>query len=99
MFQVELVIMPRDLVGNIPGSALPLRCALRGYRGILKSEISGVPVPDRTDTKGEAMKARIVYYSMTIAGMKGERSPSENEFAAARFQGKHVASLAARLVR
>ena len=35
----------------------------------------------------------------TIAGTKGERAPSENELAAARFQGKHVASLAAKLVR
>jgi len=33
--------------------------------------------------------------SGTIAGTKGERAPSENELAAARFQGKHVASLAA----
>ena len=41
------------------------------------------------------MKARIVYYSTTIAGTKGERSPSENELTAARFQGKHVASLVA----
>ena len=49
--------------------------------------------------EGEATKARIVYYSMTIAGTKGERNPSENELAAARFQGKHVASLAAKLVR
>ena len=66
-----------------------------GLRGILKSEKFGIPVPDRTDTEGEATKARIVYYSMTIAGTKGERNPSENELAAARFQGKHVASLVA----
>jgi len=33
-------------------------------RGILKSEKFGIPVPDRTDTEGEATKARIVYYSM-----------------------------------
>ena len=35
-----------------------------GLRGILKSEKSGIPVPDRTDTEGEAKKARIVRYSM-----------------------------------
>jgi NAD(P)H dehydrogenase (quinone) len=28
-----------------------------------------------------------------------ERAPSENELAAARFQGKHVATLTAKLVR
>ena len=39
------------------------------------------------------------YGATTIAGTKGERAPSENELAAARFQGKHVASLAAKLVR
>jgi len=29
----------------------------------------------------------------TIAGGKGDRMPSENETAAARFQGKHVAQI------
>ena len=37
------------------------------------------------------------YGASTIAGAKGERTPSENELAAARFQGKHVASIAAKL--
>ena len=39
------------------------------------------------------------YGSSTIAGPKGERMPSENELAGARFQGKHVATIAAKLVR
>ncbi len=39
------------------------------------------------------------YGASTIAGGKGERQPSENELAGARFQGKHVATLAARLAR
>ena len=34
------------------------------------------------------------YGASTIAGGKGERMPSENELAAARFQGKHVAAIA-----
>jgi NAD(P)H dehydrogenase (quinone) len=38
------------------------------------------------------------YGSSTIAGSKGERTPSDNELAAARFQGKHVAGIAAKLV-
>ncbi len=33
----------------------------------------------------------------TIAGTQGERLPTENELAAARFQGKHVATIAAKL--
>jgi NAD(P)H dehydrogenase (quinone) len=39
------------------------------------------------------------YGASTIAGGKGERSPSDNELAAARFQGKHVAQIAAKLTR
>ncbi len=37
------------------------------------------------------------YGASTIAGGKGERMPSENELDAARFQGKHVAEIAAKL--
>jgi NAD(P)H dehydrogenase (quinone) len=37
------------------------------------------------------------YGASTIAGGGGERTPSENELAAARFQGKHVATIAAKL--
>jgi NAD(P)H dehydrogenase (quinone) len=39
------------------------------------------------------------YGASTIAGGKGERMPSENELAAARYQGKHVAQIAAKLAR
>lgn len=39
------------------------------------------------------------YGASTIAGPKGERMPSENELAGARFQGKHVATIAAKLFR
>jgi NAD(P)H dehydrogenase (quinone) len=37
------------------------------------------------------------YGASTITGMKGERMPSENELKAARFQGRHVASITAKL--
>ena len=37
------------------------------------------------------------YGATTIAGSKGERQPSEKELAAARYQGNHVAQIAARL--
>ena len=37
------------------------------------------------------------YGASTIAGPSGDRLPSENELAAARFQGKHVAEIAAKL--
>jgi NAD(P)H dehydrogenase (quinone) len=39
------------------------------------------------------------YGASTIAGGQGERLPSPNELAGARFQGKHVATIAAKLVR
>jgi len=37
------------------------------------------------------------YGASTITGGRGERFPSENELAGARFQGKHVATIAAKL--
>jgi len=39
------------------------------------------------------------YGASTIAGGDGSRMPSENELEAARFQGKHVASIADKLTR
>jgi len=39
------------------------------------------------------------YGSSTIAGNTGERMPSANELAAARFQGKYVAMIASKLGR
>jgi len=39
------------------------------------------------------------YGASTIAAGDGSRQPSENELAGARFQGKHVAEIAARLAR
>jgi NAD(P)H dehydrogenase (quinone) len=38
------------------------------------------------------------YGASTIAGGKGERQPSENELDLARFQGRHVAEITAKLV-
>jgi NAD(P)H dehydrogenase (quinone) len=37
------------------------------------------------------------YGATTIAGSKGDRMPSENELAGARFQGRHVAEITIRL--
>jgi len=39
------------------------------------------------------------YGASTIAGGKGERMPSENELNAAKYQGRHVAQITAKLVR
>jgi len=43
------------------------------------------------------MKVLVVFYS--TAGGDGSRMPSENELAAAQFQGKHVAEVAAKLAK
>jgi NAD(P)H dehydrogenase (quinone) len=37
------------------------------------------------------------YGATTITGPQGERMPSANELAIARFQGKHIAEIAAKL--
>jgi len=37
------------------------------------------------------------YGASTIAGTKGERQPTENDLAGARFQGNHVATISAKL--
>lgn len=39
------------------------------------------------------------YGASTIAGGQGQRMPSENELAGARFQGKHVAEITAKLAK
>jgi NAD(P)H dehydrogenase (quinone) len=39
------------------------------------------------------------YGASTIAGGQGERMPSGNELAGARFQGSHVARIAAKLIK
>ncbi len=39
------------------------------------------------------------YGASTITGGQGQRMPSENELDAARFQGRHVAAIAAKLAR
>lgn len=39
------------------------------------------------------------YGATTLAGADGSRQPSENELSIARFQGKHVAEITARLIR
>jgi NAD(P)H dehydrogenase (quinone) len=37
------------------------------------------------------------YGASTIVGASGERMPSENELDAARYQGKHVTTIASKL--
>jgi NAD(P)H dehydrogenase (quinone) len=58
----------------------------------------GLPYSEQRQTGVDEIKGGSPYGASTIAGSRGERWPSEQERAMARSQGRHVASLAARLV-
>ena len=59
--------------------------------------IVGLPYSFQGQMKNDEITGGSPYGASTIAGTGGERAPTENELAAARFQGKHVASIAAKL--
>ncbi len=59
--------------------------------------VVGLPYSFQEQMRIDEITGGSPYGASTIAGGKGERMPSENELAAARFQGKHVASITARL--
>jgi NAD(P)H dehydrogenase (quinone) len=61
--------------------------------------IVGLPYTFQGQMRLDEITGCSPYGASTIAGGKGERMPSENELAGARFQGKHVATIAAKLVR
>jgi NAD(P)H dehydrogenase (quinone) len=61
--------------------------------------IVGLPYSFEGLTRIDEMSGGSPYGASTIAGGKGERMPSENELAGARFQGRHVAQIAAKLIR
>jgi len=59
--------------------------------------IVGLPYAFQGQMRNDEITGGSPYGATTIAGTKGERNPSENELAAARFQGRHVATITARL--
>jgi NAD(P)H dehydrogenase (quinone) len=59
--------------------------------------IVGLPYAFQGQTRIDEITGGSPYGASTIAGGMGERSPSENELAAARFQGRHVATIARKL--
>ncbi|HEX7535169.1 MAG TPA: NAD(P)H:quinone oxidoreductase [Syntrophales bacterium] len=61
--------------------------------------IVGLPYSFAGQMRTDEMTGSSPYGASTIAGGDGKRMPSENELAAARFQGKHVAEIAAKLFR
>jgi NAD(P)H dehydrogenase (quinone) len=59
--------------------------------------IVGLPYAFQGQMRIDEVTGCSPYGASTIAGGKGERMPSENELAGARFQGKHVATIAMKL--
>jgi NAD(P)H dehydrogenase (quinone) len=59
--------------------------------------IVGLPYDYKNQMTIEEIAGGSPYGATTIAGSKGERLPSDNELAAARYQGKRVAEIAAKL--
>jgi NAD(P)H dehydrogenase (quinone) len=59
--------------------------------------IVGLPYAFQGQMRIDEITGGSPYGATTIAGGDGSRMPSENELEAARFQGKHVASIAAKL--
>jgi len=61
--------------------------------------IVGLPYTFKALTRTDEVTGGSPYGASTIVGAKGERMPSENELAGARFQGRRVAELAMKLAR
>jgi len=59
--------------------------------------IVGLPYTFEGQKRMDEITGCSPYGASTIAGGSGERMPSENELAGARYQGRHVAKLAAKL--
>jgi NAD(P)H dehydrogenase (quinone) len=59
--------------------------------------VVGVPFSCQELMNTDEVSGGTPYGASTIAGGDGSRGPSENELTIARFQGKHVAAIAAKL--
>jgi NAD(P)H dehydrogenase (quinone) len=59
----------------------------------------GLPYTFQGQSRTDEVSGCSPYGASTIAGAQGERMSSENELAGARFQGKHVATIASKLAR
>jgi NAD(P)H dehydrogenase (quinone) len=60
--------------------------------------VAGLPYAFQGQMRNDEITGGSPYGASTIAGTQGERKPSENELAAARFQGRHVATIAGKLI-
>ena len=60
--------------------------------------VVGLPYTFQGQMRMDEITGGSPYGASTIAGGSGERMPSENELNAARFQGRHVATIASKLI-
>lgn len=58
--------------------------------------VAGLPYSFTGQSRIDEITGCSPYGTSTIAGSRGERMPSENELAAARYQGKYVAEIASK---
>ena len=61
--------------------------------------VVGLPYSFQGQMRNDEITGGSPYGASTIAGTQGERTPTENELQAARFQGAHVATIASKLVK
>ncbi len=61
--------------------------------------VVGVPYAEKGLSYMDELSGGTPYGASTITGGEGERMPSENELKIARYQGRHVAQIAAKLAR
>ena len=61
--------------------------------------VVGLPYAFQGQMRIDEITGGSPYGASTIAGGDGSRMPSENELAAAKFQGKHVAEIAGKLAK
>ena len=61
--------------------------------------IVGLPYTFQGQMRMDEITGGSPYGTSTIAGSKGERMPIQNELAAARFQGRHVAAIAFKMTK
>ncbi len=64
------------------------------HQGML---VAGLPYSFAGQMRNDEITGGSPYGISTVAGGEGERTPTENELAGARFQGKHAAEIAKKL--
>ncbi|MFB3766227.1 MAG: NAD(P)H:quinone oxidoreductase [Methanotrichaceae archaeon] len=77
-------------------AALLSMCTAMLHLGMI---VVGLPYTFQGQMRIDEVSGGTPYGSTAITGQHGERKPSENELAAARFQGKHVAAIASKLAK